>query len=146
LPFSRCAVVRHSSALAVPTVNDPSLTVTNSLNTSSPTTGVHRRGRYSGVAKNNGQVRRVLNRVLLGSPVLDLTSATIPSGDRSGSPCTEFSANHLVYLYFTESSTDGSPTFNRVVRYTWDGNNLANQEPIIDLPAAWPNHDGVILF
>jgi glucose/arabinose dehydrogenase len=65
-----------------------------------------------------------------------------------------FSTNHLVYLYFTESSTAGdtavnsSVTFNRVVRYTWDGNNLVNQEPIINLPATpGPNHDGgVILF
>ncbi len=143
----------HSSALAVPTVNDLSLTVTQlvaGLNT--PTTMAFvGAGDILVLQKNNGQVRRVLNGELQASPVLDLDVSNDSERGLLGIVLRpSFSANHLVYLYFTESSTGadgGSPTFNRVVRYTWDGNNLINQEPIIDLPATpGPNHDGGIII
>lgn len=94
-------------------------------------------------------MRRVFNGVLQGSPVLDLDVSNDSERGLLGIALhPNFSANHLVYLYFTESSTDGgSPTFNRVVRYTWDGNGLINQQPIINLPVlGGPNHDGGIII
>ena len=151
--FLAALLFGHSSALAVPTVNDPSLSVTQLVSgLSSPTTMAFiGAGDILVLQKNNGQVRRVLNGVLQGSPVLDLDVSNDSERGLLGIALhPNFSANHLVYLYFTESSTDGgSPTFNRVVHYTWDGNNLANQQPIINLPATpgGPNHDGgIILF
>jgi glucose/arabinose dehydrogenase len=149
--FLAALLFSHSSALAVPTVNDPNLTATQlvgGLNV--PTTMA-----FIGpndilvLQKNDGKVRRVLNGVLQASPVLDLDVSNDSERGLLGIALhPNFSANHLVYLYFTESSTDGgSPTFNRVVRYTWDGNNLVNQEPIINLPATpGPNHDGGIII
>ncbi len=153
--FLAALLFSHSAALAVPTVNDPNLTVVQlTSGLSSPTTMA-----FIGtndilvLQKNDGQVRRVLNGVLQSSPVLDLDVSNNSERGLLGIALhPNFSTNHLVYLYFTESSTSGdggSPTFNRVVRSTWDGNNLVNQEPIIDLPATpgGPNHDGgIILF
>src|SRR3990172_3853397 len=151
--FLAALLFGHSSALAVPTVNDPNLTVVQlTSGLSSPTTMAFiGAGDILVLQKNNGQVRRVFNGVLQGSPVLDLDVSNDSERGLLGIALhPNFSANHLVYLYFTESSTDGgSPTFNRVVRYTWDGNNLVNQQPIINLPATpgGPSHDGgIILF
>ena len=151
--FLAALLLSHSAALAVPTVNDPNLTVVQlTSGLSSPTTMA-----FIGtndilvLQKNDGQVRRVLNGVLQSSPVLDLDVSNNSERGLLGIALhPNFSTNHLVYLYFTESSTfgdGGSPTFNRVVRYTWDGNNLVNQEPIIDLPVLpGANHDGGIII
>jgi len=151
--FLAALLLSHSAALAVPTVNDPNLTVVQlTSGLSSPTTMA-----FIGtndilvLQKNDGQVRRVLNGVLQSSPVLDLDVSNNSERGLLGIALhPNFSTNHLVYLYFTESSTSGdggSPTFNRVVRYTLDGNNLVNQEPIIDLPVLpGANHDGGIII
>ena len=141
----------HSSALAVPTVNDPNLTATQLVGGLNVPTTMAFIGSNDILVlqKNDGKVRRVLNGVLQASPVLDLDVSNDSERGLLGIALhPNFSANHLVYLYFTESSTDGgSSTFNRVVRYTWDGNNLVNQEPIINLPATpGPNHDGGIII
>jgi glucose/arabinose dehydrogenase len=152
--FLAALLFSHSAALAVPTVNDPNLTVVQlTSGLSSPTTMA-----FIGandilvLQKDNGQVRRVLNGVLQSSPVLDLdVNSDSERGLLGIALHPNFSTNHLVYLYFTESTgADGDPpAFNRVVRYTWDGSNLVDQEPIINLPATpgGPNHDGgIILF
>src|SRR3972149_5074447 len=151
--FLTVLLFSYSSALAVPTARDPSLPVPQlGARLNPPTTMAFiGAGDILVLQKNNGQVRRVLNGVLQGSPVLDLDVSNDSERGLLGIALhPNFSANHLVYLYFTESSTDGgSPPFNRVGRYTWDGNNLANQQPIINLPATpgGPNHDGgIILF
>lgn len=151
--FFAALLFGHSSAFAVPTVNDPSLTLAqlvSGLNT--PTTMAFiGAGDILVLQKNNGQVRRVLHGVLQAGPVLDLAVANDSERGLLGIALhPNFPANHLVYLYFTESAggDGGSPTFNRVVRYTWDGNSLINQQAIINLPATpGPNHDGgIILF
>jgi len=150
--FLATLLFSYSSALAVPTVNDPNLTVTQLVSgLNAPTTMAFiGPGDILVLQKDNGQVRRVLSGILQAGSVLDVNVANDSERGLLGIALhPNFSANHLVYLYFTESSTDGGPpTFNRVVRYTWDGINLINQEPIIDLPATpGPNHDGgVIIF
>lgn len=142
----------YSSALAVPTVNDPGLTVTQLVSgLSSPTTMAFiGQNDILVLQKNSGQVRRVLNGVLQSGSVLDLDVSNNSERGLLGIALhPDFSTNHLVYLYFTESSSGdgGSPTFNRVVRYTWDGNSLVNQESIIDLPVLpGANHDGGIII
>lgn len=52
----------------------------------------------------------------------------------------DFSSNNFLYLYMTSRVGDG--LINRVVRYTFDGEDLSNPETIIeDIPGA-PIHDG----
>jgi hypothetical protein len=150
--FLALLLFSYSSALAVPTVNDRSLTVTQLVSgLSSPTTMAFiGPGDILVLQKNDGKVRRVLNGVIQPGFVLDLdVSINSERGLLGIALHPNFSTNHLVYLYFTESSSGdgGSPTFNRVVRYTWDGSNLVNQEPIIDLPVLpGANHDGGIVI
>jgi glucose/arabinose dehydrogenase len=141
----------NSSALAVPTVKDPSLTVTQLVaGLNAPTTMAFvGAGDILVLQKNNGQVRRVLKGALQAGPVLDLDVSNNSERGLLGIALhPNFSTNGFVYLYFTQSDSGvdgGSPTSNRVVRYTWDGNTgtLASPQSIIDLPATpGPNHDG----
>jgi len=104
--------------------------------------------------KNDGQVRRILNGVLLAEPVLDVAVHSQSERGLLGiATHPEFLNNRAVYLYYTESSTgddtsDGGsePLGNRVVRYRWDGSRLVEPVMVLDLPATpGPNHDGGII-
>jgi len=146
----------YSSALAVPTVNDPNLTVTQLVaGLNAPTTMAFiGAGDILVLQKNNGQVRRVVSGILQGGSVLDVNVDNDSERGLLGIALhPDFPNTPSVYLYFTESTsttgdTTGSPAANRVVRYTWDGSALINRQPIIDLPVTpGPNHDGgVIIF
>ena len=154
--FLAALLFSHSAALAVPTVNDPNLTVVQlTSGLSSPTTMA-----FIGandilvLQKDNGQVRRVLNGVLQSSPVLDLSVDNASERGLLGIALHQnFPGTPSVFLYFTVSTsgtgdTTGSAAANRVVRYTWTGSGLTSPQLIIDLPVTpGPNHDGgIILF
>lgn len=154
--FLAALLFSHSSALAVPTVNDPNLTVTQLVSgLDLPTTMA-----FIGpndilvLQKNDGKVRRVVSGILQPGSVLDLNVDNESERGLLGIALhPDFPITPSVYLYFTESTsttgdTSGSPAANRVVRYTWDGSALINRQPIIDLPVTpGPNHDGgVIIF
>jgi glucose/arabinose dehydrogenase len=48
-----------------------------------------------------------------------------------------------VYLYFTESTSDGGePIAKRVYKYEWNGNDLVNPVLLRDLPQTRPYHNG----
>lgn len=53
----------------------------------------------------------------------------------------EFSKNNFVYLYYTYTS-DGDNTLNRVVRMTYDGQDLSDEKVIVDAIAGAVFHDG----
>ena len=116
--------------------------------------------------KATGQVKRVLNGVVQ-STVLDLA---VNSGSERGllgiALHPNFSANHLVYLYWTQSTTGADTTVlsetpllgNRVDRYLWNGSTLTFDRNIIQLRALQPpfaaeptpaagrgNHDGGVI-
>ena len=139
----------YSSALAVPTVNDPNLSVTQLVSgLSAPTTMA-----FIGASdilvlqKNNGQVRRIINGVLQGSSVLTVNVDNSSERGLLGIALhPDFPATPSVYLYFTESS-GGAAVGNRVYRYTWTGSALTSPQLIIDLPVTLgPNHDGGIII
>ena len=116
--------------------------------------------------KATGQVKRVLNGVVQNT-VLDLA---VNSGSERGllgiALHPNFSANHLVYLYWTQSTTGADTTVlsetpllgNRVDRYLWNGSTLTFDRNIIQLRALQPafsaeptpaagrgNHDGGVI-
>jgi glucose/arabinose dehydrogenase len=103
--------------------------------------------------KNDGKVMRVIDGVLQPVEVLDVNVANDSEHGLLGIALhPDFATNHLVYLYYTESNTDGGSALgNRVYKYLWDDTTgtltLADATPILDLPAASSNHNGgVIIF
>ncbi|MGQ0637817.1 MAG: PQQ-dependent sugar dehydrogenase [Nitrososphaerota archaeon] len=90
--------------------------------------------------KDDGKVRLISNGVLQEKPVLDVSV----SNDSERGLLGIITVDSTVYLYFTESTTDGGqPLGNRIYRYIWDGQELVNPTLIKDLPATpGPNHDG----
>ena len=93
--------------------------------------------------KNDGKVRLVRDGVLQEKPVIDVNV----SNDSERGLLGITTVGSAVYLYFTESTTDGGqPLGNRIYRYDWDGQALVNQALIQDLPATpGPNHDGGVM-
>ena len=100
--------------------------------------------------KNDGRVRRIIGGVLQTDAVLDVAVDNSSERGLLGVALhPDFSMNHFVYLYYTQSGTandtSGSPDpiGNRVYRYTWNGSNLINPTLIISLPVTpGPNHNG----
>lgn len=101
--------------------------------------------------KWDGQVRRVLNGVLLPAPVLDVAVETFSERGLLGIAVDpDFVINPFVFLFYTESSTgtdtngEAPPLGNRVYRYTWNGTALVNPFLVLDLPAGpSPNHQEI---
>jgi len=93
--------------------------------------------------KNDGQVRLIRDDILLNNAVLDVHVSNNPERGLLGIE----SVGSDVYLFFTESLTDGgSPLGNRIYKYSWNGINLINPVLIKDLPATpGPNHNGGVL-
>jgi glucose/arabinose dehydrogenase len=117
--------------------------------------------------KATGQVKRVVNGVVQGTPVLDLA---VNSGSERGllgiALHPNFADNGFVYLYWTESTTDADTDVlantpllgNRVDRFVWNGSTLTFGQNIIRLRALQPafereptpaagrgNHDGGVI-
>jgi glucose/arabinose dehydrogenase len=141
------------AAVAAPSVADTGLQVqeiVGGLNT--PTTMAFIGTRDILVLeKNTGRVRRVLNGTLQSAPVLDVHVDTASERGMLGIAVhPNFPGDAFVYLYFTESTsngsdTSGSPAGNRVYRYIWNPVNARLEQPLLlqDLPALpGPNHDG----
>jgi len=86
--------------------------------------------------QHDGRVRRVTGGVLQPGEVLDVTvDANSDKGLLGITLDPDFLNNGFVYLYYTESSVEGTLGFaNRVYRYTWDGSLLVNPRVVLDLP------------
>jgi aldose sugar dehydrogenase len=99
--------------------------------------------------KSDGRVRRVINGVLQAGEVLDVAVSNDSERGLLGIALHPnfFVGTPLVYLYMTESTTDGgSPMGNRVYSYSWTGSKLVSPALILDLPFSnGPNHDGGII-
>lgn len=99
--------------------------------------------------KQSGQVRRVLNGTLLGTPVLDVAVNNQSERGLLGIAIDSQSPPH-VFLYYTEAATDGgAPLGNRVYRYTWNPGLGVLESPVLvlDLPVTpGPNHDGGVIL
>lgn len=91
-----------------------------------------------------GKVRLIdKNGNLLDKPVAIFTSVReIGEGGLLGITIhPNFSANNYVYLYYTYSENNGN-TLNRVVRLTYQNNQLVNEQIIVDKIPGASNHNG----
>ena len=136
------------------TVIDPTLVVENMTpagGLSGPTCMVHVSPTQMLVTeKNTGKVRRVLNGVVQAGQAIDLPVNSSSERGLLGIALDPlFASNNLVYLYYTVAPTDGgTPTANRVARFTWNAGagTLSGEQLVIDLPVTTgPNHDGGII-
>jgi len=89
--------------------------------------------------QENGKVRLVRNGIMKETPVLDLNVRGIAEQGLLGIT----TVGHTVYLYFTESTHDGSEAIaNRIYRYDWTGQELTNQVLVKELPGKQFYHNG----
>lgn len=93
----------------------------------------------------NGEVRRIINETLQPDPFLDVNVAA-GAGERGllGIAISKNTAHTYVFIYFTESKTDGGPPIgNRLYRYELVNDHLFNPKLLLDLPyAPGPYHNG----
>jgi glucose/arabinose dehydrogenase len=85
--------------------------------------------------KNSGEVRLVSNGELKEEPILklkvDSTTSTCCRGLLGIEVDNQNATNSKdVFLYFTAAGNDIIPVINKVVKYKWDGTNLANSQII----------------
>jgi glucose/arabinose dehydrogenase len=89
--------------------------------------------------KSNGQVRLIRDGALQGLPALDVNVDNKGEQGMLGIA----TVDERVYLYFSESETDGGNAIaKRVYRYTWDHNRLIDPELVRDLNATQQYHNG----
>jgi glucose/arabinose dehydrogenase len=110
--------------------------------------------------QRNGTVQRVINGNILGEPLLDVSVANkVERGLLGAAVLNAENDSKYVFLYYTESRTEGSdicpklntctsgtePIGNRLYSYelTKDGVKLINPKLLLDLPATpGPGHNG----
>jgi len=105
---------------------------------SSPTTMVFVGNDILVLQKHDGKVRLIRDGHI-DKVVLDVSVTNIGEQGMLGIT----NVGSTVYLYFTESTSDGGePIAKRVYKYEWDGNELVNPVLIKDLPQTRPYHNG----
>lgn len=140
--------IAPSPLLASPTLVDPSLKVqTWARGLDSPTgLAILGDGNMLVTEKQTGRVKVVFGKTVVGT-ALDLNVANSSEQGLLGiATPRDFATNNHVYLYYTAASADGgTPTANRIDRYTWNAGSktLAFDRPIKNLPGGpGPNHNG----
>ena len=105
---------------------------------SSPTTMAFVGNDILVLQKHDGKVRLIRDGQI-DKAVLDVSVTNIGEQGMLGIT----NVGSTVYLYFTESASDGGePIAKRVYKYEWDGNDLVNPVLIKDLPQTRPYHNG----
>ena len=101
--------------------------------------------------KEKGTVQRIVNGVMLPTPVLIVDVATEVERCMCGIAVSKSDSGTVyVFLYFTEAE-DGSgggsePVGNRLYRYEWINDQLVNPILLLDLPATpGPRHNGGVV-
>lgn len=92
------------------------------------------------VTQQTGQVRVIENGKLLPTPLLTVQTEAINERGLVGITVDpQFSTNHYLYIYYT---VPGSPSHNRVSRFTVSGNVAVSgsELPLLDLPGLGGNH------
>src|SRR5918996_1205485 len=136
-----------SSALAQPSINEPSLRAELVLDgLSSPTNIAFLDNNNILLLEKEGSVRLISNGQIQPQPILQLEG--VESNNERGLLGIELMDNKA-FLYVTESGAqvEGIPTEgdvrNRVYSYTWDGTSLTNPQLLLDLPSGpGTNHQG----
>src|SRR3989344_6054079 len=125
---------------SVPVIKDQDFVVERFVTgiESSPTTMTFVGNDILVLQKHDGKVRLIRDGHI-DKVVLDVSVTNI--GEQGMLGITNVGA--AVYLYFTESTSDGGePIAKRVYKYEWDGNDLVNPVLIKDLPQTRPYHNG----
>ena len=128
-------------AFGEPTLTDPDFIVKKFVSgiSGSPTTMAFVGDDILVLQKEDGKVRLIKDGVLQEKPVLDVEVNS--SGERGLLGIT--TAGSTVYIYFTESTHDGSESLgNRIYRYDWNGQELINQILVKKLPSTNYYHNG----
>jgi glucose/arabinose dehydrogenase len=93
----------------------------------------------------SGEIRRIINDTLQPMPFFDVNVAA-GAGERGllGIAVSRESSHTYVFLYFTESKSDGGyPIGNRLYRYELVNDHLSNPKLLLDLPySPGPYHNG----
>lgn len=93
------------------------------------------------VLQQNGDVRLVKDRQLVSDAVL--TVDTIPFREMGLLGITR--SGESVYLYYTVPDENGEPIYNRIERYTWDGQSLIDPVVMIDIPVNLYHNGGAMV-
>lgn len=128
-------------AFGEPILTDPDFVVKKLVSdiSGSPTTMAFVGDDILVLQKEDGKVRLIKDGMLQEKPVLDVEVNS--SGERGLLGIT--TVGSTVYLYFTESTHDGSePLGNRIYRYDWNGQELVNQILVKKLPSTNNYHNG----
>jgi len=105
---------------------------------SSPTTMAFVGNDILVLQKHDGKVRLIRDGHI-DKAVLDVSVTNIGEQGMLGI----VTSGSTVYLYFTESTSDGGePIAKRVYKYEWNGDELVNPVLIRDLPQTRPYHNG----
>lgn len=93
------------------------------------------------VLQQNGDVRLVKDGQLVSDAVL--TVDTIPFREMGLLGITR--SGESVYLYYTVPDEHGDPIYNRIERYTWDGQSLINPVVMMDIPVNLYHNGGAMV-
>lgn len=92
------------------------------------------------VLQKNGHVRLVRDGQLLADPVLVVETTPVREMGLLGIT----KSGEAVYVYYTVPDADGNPLSNRIERYSWNGQSLADSAVLMDLPANTYHNGGAM--
>ncbi len=128
----------NNYALAEPIFNDPALKYKIIAEGLENPTGIVFVDDDILIIEKEGNLRLLSNKHLVEKPVHEFF---VNSQSERGLLGIETDGRNI-FLYLTEITNDNSLR-NRVYKYSWNGNELTNQQLLLDLPALpGPNHDG----
>lgn len=93
------------------------------------------------VLQKNGDVRLVKDRQLVSDAVLNIDTISLREMGLLGIT----RSGESVYLYYTVPDENGEPIYNRIERYTWDGQSLIDPVVMIDIPVNLYHNGGAMV-
>ena len=131
-------ILIDNNALAEPIFNDPTLKYDIIAEGLENPTGIVFVNDDILIIEKEGHLRLLSNQQLDEKPIHEFF---VDAKSERGLLGIETDNKHI-FVYLTEITNDDSLR-NRVYKYSWNGNDLTNQQILLDLPALpGPNHDG----
>jgi aldose sugar dehydrogenase len=128
----------NNNALAEPLFNDPALKYDIIAEGLENPTGIVFVNNDILIIEKEGNVRLLSNQYLAEKPIHEFAVNTKSERGLLGIE----TDGENIFIYLTEITNDDSLR-NRVYKYSWNENQLTNQQILLDLPALpGPNHDG----
>ena len=127
-----------NNALAEPIFNDPAVKYEIIAEGLENPTGIVFVNNDILIIEKEGNLRLLSNQHLDEKPIHEFS---VNAKSERGLLGIETDGSNI-FVYLTETANDDSLR-NRVYKYSWNGNDLTNQQLLLDLPAIpGPNHDG----